>query len=81
MTLSKAMESRLQKISTSARSVLGQWRAASSTHHDFAAAQRLDVEHRAARRELVMAAGECLLDQMPQVVLDDSETSLPMKRL
>jgi hypothetical protein len=40
-------------------------------HHDFAAAQRLDVEHRSARRELVMAAGECLLDQVPQVVLDD----------
>jgi hypothetical protein len=31
---------------------------------DFTAAHRPDVEDRAARGELVMAAGECLLDQL-----------------
>jgi hypothetical protein len=32
--------------------------------HDFAAAQCLDVKHRPTGRKLVMAAGECLFDQM-----------------
>ena len=32
--------------------------------HDFAPAQRLDVKHRPTRRKPVMAAGECLFDQV-----------------
>ena len=41
-------------------------------HDDhFAAAQRPDVEHRAARREFVLAACEGLLHEAAQILIDD----------